>query len=380
MLRLQPGPRREVMKDFIPIAKVEFSDAEIKSAVEVLKSGRLSQGSRIEEFERAFAEKMGSKYAIAVSSGTAALHIAYLCVLNAGDEVLVPSFSHISTASMVCFAGCKPIFCDIDPKTFTLSVEDVKKRLTKKTRGIVPVHLFGNACDIDEIGDFAKEHDLSIIWDAAQAHGTKYKGKDVGSFDDLVCYSFYATKNMTTGEGGMITTNNAGLAEKCRLLRSHWQTSKYYHPGLGLNYRMTEVEAAIGLEQLRRLEQFIEKRRANASYLTRGLAGIDGIVPPFIKDGVEHSYHQYTILVDVNKLKCTRDEFAEALKKAGIGTGVHYPRPLHKQPAFEKMLGNIYLHTSEDICNRILSLPVYPQLEEGELSRIVEATKEAASR
>ena len=249
------------MKDFIPVAKVELSDAEIGAAVEVLKSGKLSQGSRTQEFEEAFAERVGAKYAIAVSSGTAALHIAYLCVLKQGDEVLVPSFSHISTGSMVHFAGCRPVFCDIDPKTYTLSIEDAKKKLTQKTKSIVPVHLFGNACDIDEIIAFAKEHDLLIIWDAAQAHGTKFKGKDVGGLDDLVCYSFYPTKNMLTGEGGMLTTNNGELAEKCRLIRSHWQTGKYYHPGLGFNYRMTEVEAAIGLEQLKRLEQFYPKEK-----------------------------------------------------------------------------------------------------------------------
>jgi len=242
------------------------------------------------------------------------------------------------------------------------------------------VHVFGNACDIDEITDFAREHDLLIIWDTAQAHGTKYKGKDVGNFDDLVCYSFYPTKNMVTGEGGMITANNGELAEKCRLLRSHWQTSKYYHPGLGFNYRMTEVEAAIGVEQLKRLDQLVRKRRYNAAFLTEGLAEVDAFVTPFVKDGIEHSYHQYTILLDLKRLNCTRDEFAKALEKEGIGIGVHYPRPLHKQPAFEKMLGNICLPISESICDRILSLPIYPQLKEEELSKIVEAVKEVASR
>lgn len=368
------------MAEFIPIAKVELSDAEIQAAVEVLKSGRLVQGRLIQEFEAAFSEQVGAKYAIAVSSGTAALHIAYLAALNEGDEVLVPSFSHISTASMACFAGCKPVFCDIDPKTFTLSLDDAERRVGKKTKGVAPVHLFGNSCAIDEIRDFAKVNHLVTIWDAAQAHGTKYQGINVGSVDDIVTYSFYATKNMTTGEGGIITTNDAELAEKCRLLRSHWQTEKYFHPRLGFNYRMTEIEAAIGLEQIKRLDQLIARRRDNAAYLTKALAGIDGIITPFVEDKVDHSYHQYTIMLELSKLKCTRDEFTDELHKEGVGTGVHYPRPLHKQPAFEAMFGEIHLSVVEDVSTRILSLPVYPQLEEVDLNRIVEAVEAVVSK
>lgn len=358
-------------ENFIPIAKVALGDEEINAAVEVLRSGNLRQGKKTAEFERAFAEKVGARYAIAVSSGTAALHIAYLATLQPGDEVLVPSFTHISTASMVHFAGCKPIFCDIDPRTFTLDVEDARKRLTEKTRAIAPVHLFGNACDIDEIIDFAKEHDLKIIWDAAQAHGTKYRGQDVGSFGDLVCYSFYPTKNMITGEGGMITTNDPALAERSRLLRNHWQTEKYYHPGLGFNYRMTDVEAAIGLEQLRKLDHFVQRRRENAAYLTERLSKIEGIITPFVPEGVEHSYHQYTILLELDKLNHTRDEFVHALKEEGIGTGVHYPRPLHKQPAFQAMFEDNSLPLSEEISGKILSLPVHPHLRQDDLDKII---------
>jgi len=368
------------MGEFIPIAKVELADEDIDAAVEVLRSGSLVQGRRTREFEEAFAAHVGSKHAIAVSSGTAALHVAYLAGLAEGDEVLVPSFSHISTASMACFAGCRPVFCDIDPRTFTLSVDDARARLTAKTRAIAPVHLFGNACDMDDIIGLASERELLVVWDAAQAHGTGYRGRDVGSFDDMVTYSFYPTKNMTTGEGGMIATNSDGLAEKCRLLRAHWQTSKYYHPAIGLNYRMTELEAAIGLRQLQRLGQSIAKRRSNAARLTRGLEGLPGIVTPLVKAGVEHSYHQYTVLVEPDGLGCARDEFAAALKDRGIGTGVHYPRPLHKQPAFEARYGDTTLPVVEGISERILSLPVYPQLGEAELGRIVDAIRDIASR
>jgi perosamine synthetase len=367
------------MGDFIPIARVELTAEDIEAAVEVLKSGSLVQGRRTQEFEKAFAEQVGAEHAIAVSSGTSALHVAYLAGLDEGSEVIVPSFSHISTASMVCFAGCQPVFCDIDPRTFTLSLDDARAKMTEKTKAIAPVHLFGNACDMDEIMNLAAERDFLVVWDAAQAHGTGYRGRDIGGFDHMVTYSFYPTKNMTTGEGGMITTNSVELAERCRLLRAHWQTSKYYHPEIGLNYRMTEVEAAIGLQQLQRLDQSIARRRANAAFLTKGLSEIKGIVTPLVKEGVEHSYHQYTILVEPDGLGCTRDEFVAALKERGIGTGVHYPRPIHKQPAFIERCGDLSLPVVEGISERILSLPVFPQLQEAELERIVQAIRDITS-
>jgi len=357
----------------IPIVKVRLSEEEIEAAVEVLRSGRLVQGKKVEGFERVFAEKVGAKYAVAVSSGTAALHISYLALLEPSNEVLVPSFTHISTASMVHFAGGKPIFCDIDPRTFTLDVNSAKEKLTSKTRIIAPVHLFGNACDIDKIIEFARNNNLKIVWDACQALGTKYKGKDVGSFDDLVCYSFYPTKNMTTGEGGMITTNIQELAERCRLLRSHGQEKKYFHTSLGLNYRMTEIEAAIGLEQLKKLDKFIKKRRANARYLNEHLSQFQGITIPFTHDYVEHSFHQYCILIDLNYFRFSRDELIESLRQKGIEVAVHYPRPVHKQPIFSS--DNLSLPISEEISKRILSLPVHPWLKERELASIVKAVK-----
>ncbi len=362
---------------FIPIAKVALSNEEIEAAVGVLRSGRLVQGPCTEEFERRFAEAVGARNAIATSSGTAALHIAYLATLEPGSDVLVPTFSHISTASMVHFAGCRPIFCDIDPKTFTLDLNDVKRRLTPNTRAIVGVHLFGNACAIDEILAFAREHNLKIIWDAAQAHGTRYRGRDVGSFPDMVCYSFYPTKNMFVGEGGMITTDDDELAEKCRLLRSHGQTRKYYHPMLGFNYRMTDVEAAIGLKQLEKLNEFVQKRRENAAFFTERLSRIEGIQTPYVPKDVEHSYHQYSILIDSEKLGLTRDELAQTLKDRGIGTGVHYPRPIHKQPAFESLLGEQRLPISEQVAEKILSLPVHPHLTFDNLESICTAVEQA---
>lgn len=367
------------MSRFVPIARVLLSDKEINAVIEVLKSGKLTQGEKTTEFEHAFADKVGVKFAVAVSSGTAALHISYLATLEPADEVLIPSFSHISTASMVVFSGCKPVFCDIDSRTFLLDLDDAERKITPRTKAIVPVHLFGNSCDIDAFGDFAKRHNLRIIWDAAQAHGTKYKDKDVGSFNDLVCYSFYPTKNITTGEGGAITCNDSDLYNKCKLLRAHWQTEKYYHPSLGFNYRMTNIGAAIGIEQLKKLDNFIEKRRENAVYLNEHLSRVEGVTIPFFKDNVKHSYHQYTILLDTDKLKMTRDEFANILKEKGIGTGIHYPRPIHKQPAFERICGSISLCTSEDLSGRVLSLPVHPLLTKEDLNNIVRVIEDVAS-
>ncbi len=367
----------EARKPFIPIARVELSDAEIEAAAAVLRSGRLVQGPQTEAFERRFAEVVGAKHAIATSSGTAALHVAYMALLEPGSDVLVPTFSHISTASMVHFAGCRPVLCDIDPRTFTLDLDDAERRLTPNTRAIVGVHLFGNACAIDEVLKFARAHGLRVVWDAAQAHGTRYRGRDVGSFPDLVCYSFYPTKNLFVGEGGMITTNDDELAERCRLLRSHGQTRKYEHPVLGFNYRLTEVEAAIGLKQLERLDERVRRRRENAAFLTERLSRLDGIQTPYVPEGVEHSYHQYSILVDPETLGRTRDELARALHEQGVGTGVHYPRPIHKQPAFERLLGEQHLPVSERVAERILSLPVHPALTRDDLERICTAVERA---
>lgn len=354
----------------IPIADVELGNEEIEAAVEVLESGYLVQGEQVEQFEREFADYVGADHAIAVSSGTAALHVAYLATLTEGTDVLIPALSHISTASMVSYAGCNPIFCDVDEKTFTIDVESAEAQITTQTEAIVPVHLFGNACDIEAVTEFSDRHDLTVIWDASQAHGTAYNDRDVGSYPDVVTYSFYPTKNMTTTEGGMITTDDPEIAEECRLLRSHYQTEKYHHPDLGLNYRLTDVGGAIGRVQLQKLEDFVTERRQNAAFLTSELRDVVGISVPFVPENVEHSYHQYTILLDTEYLGCTRNEFQKTLEDYGVGTAVHYPRPLHEQPAFGKT--DLSLETSENICQRVLSLPVYPTLTEQELVRVVE--------
>jgi perosamine synthetase len=363
----------------IPIADVELTDQEITAAVEVLESGYLVFGPNGEEFETQFAHHVGADHAIAVSSGTAALHIVYHAMLEEGDEVLVPSFSHISTASMLPMVGCRPVFCDIDPDTYTINVEDARERITPDTEAIVPVHLYGNACDVSSVVELASEYNLKIVWDAAQAHGTEYEGVDIGRIPDAVTYSFYPTKNMFTGEGGMITTSDPDLAEQCRLLRAHWQTDKYYHPDLGFNYRMSDMEAAIGLEQLDKLDKMVAQRRENAAYLTDRLAGVDGVKTPHVEPKVNHSYHLYTVALDLEVFNIGQEGFIDALDERGVGASVHYPRPLHEQPAFRERLGEQTIPVAEEMSERVVSIPVYPGLTTDELATVADTVADVAA-
>ena len=345
------------MSEFIPVAKVELFDEEINAAVEVLRSGQLIQGEKTKEFEDRFAKSVGAKYAIAVSSGTAALHVAYLAALRPEEEVLVPCFTHISTASMAHFAGCKPIFCDIDPRTFTLDIGDAERRLTERTKAIAPVHLFGNACDIEGTVNLANKHGLRIIWDAAQAHCTRYKGQDVGSFDDLVCYSFYPTKNMITGEGGMITTNDVNLANLARNLRDHAFSKErhFWHRFVGFNYRMTNMQAAVGLAQTEQMNQFVESRRRNAALYTQLLQEIPGIVTPPEAEWAKNVFWMYSILLE-DEFGITRDQLRAYLAEHGIETRTFFI-PMHLQPIYYETFKEQRYPVSEMLCQRGFYLP-----------------------
>lgn len=362
----------------INMAEIKLTENEIEVAVKVLRSGALRQGKESDAFEQEFAEKVGAKYAVTSANGSAALHLAYMAFLAPGDEVLVPSFTFIATGSMVTMTGGKPVFCDIDPETFLIDLKDAEARLTPKTRAIAPVHLFGNPCDVDTVTAFAKEHNLIIVWDAAQAHGAVYENRDVGSFDDFVCYSFYPSKNMFVGEGGMTCTNNDEFAEKLRFMRTHGQTGKYYHTMMGLNYRMTDAEAAIGREQLKRLDDMVAIRRRNAAILNAGLVDLPGIRAQRVTQNGEHAWHQYCVVVDKNAFGSDRNQLAEKLKVKGIATGVHYPRGLHQQPVFEELYGKISLPNTEYLAENILALPVHHGLSEADAGRIVEAVKGSA--
>jgi perosamine synthetase len=339
----------------------------------------LRQGEKTRTFEEIFSKHVESEYACATSSGTASLHIAYMATLKDGDEVIVPDFTFFSTASTVMYSGGIPVLADVDPKTFTIDIENLKEKITNKTRAIVPVHLFGNSADLRPILEIAEEKKLVVISDAAQALGTRYDEADVGAYPDIVCYSFYPTKNITTCEGGMITANDQELDSKFRLLREHGQSSRYIHKVLGLNYRMTDVEAAIGIEQMKKLDSFLEKRRSNAEYLTKNLERLETVETPYVDANVTHSFNQYTIKLGLEHLTCSRDECADLLKRENIGSAVYYPKPLHLQPVFMELL-----HTEEEACpvseelaERVLSLPIHPSLTENDLENICKAVEKA---
>jgi perosamine synthetase len=348
----------------IPIS-VPLLGAEEKQAVlEAIDSGQLAQGARVEAFERAFAAYCGVKHAIATSSGTTALQTAVLAHgIGPGDEVVTTPFTFIASANAVVFAGAKPVFADILERSYNVDPSLIEKAITPRTKAILPVHLFGNPCDMEPIVRIAARYGLAMIEDACQAHGAVVDGRKVGSFG-TGCFSFYPTKNVTTAEGGMITTNDDELADRARLIRSHGQRRRYYHECIGYNFRMTEIQAAIGVVQLGRLERFVEKRRANATYLTSRLRGV---VTPVESPGSRHVYHQYTIRVAEG-----RDGLAEHLQERGIGTSVYYPLPVHKQVAYQKLGYADQLPVAERACKEVLSLPVHPALSQEDLERIVQ--------
>jgi perosamine synthetase len=361
----------------IQISEISLTEDEIDAAVNILRSGALRQGKQCDAFEVEFADYVGAKYAVTNANGSAALHLPYMAFLNAGDEVLVPSFTFIATGSMVTAAGGKPVFCDIDPETFLIDLADAECRVTPRTRAISPVHLFGNPCAVDAVQAFAARHGLRIVWDAAQAHGARYRGRDVGSFSDFAAYSFYPSKNMFVGEGGMTCTNDPVFAHRMRLMRSHGQAGKYLHTMMGLNYRMTDVEAAIGRQQLKRLGAMLAVRRRNAALLNDGLKSVSGIRPQRITWDGDHAWHQYCIQVDDSVFGLDRDQLAANLRDQGIATGVHYPRGLHQQPIFQELYGYEPLPVTERLATQILALPVHHGLQEDDVRQIVTAVKSA---
>jgi len=363
----------------IPIAKPIFSEKTIREVSEVLGSRHVVQGPRTRELEERFREKVGASYAYAVSSGTAALHVAFLSILEPGDEVIVPAFTFFATASTVLYSQGRPVFADIDPETFTIDPEDVSEKITRKTRAIVPVHLFGNAADMKAVSDLAEDHDIVVVSDSAQAHGTEVHGRDVGSFDHLNCYSFYPTKSMTTAEGGMVTTNDEKLDRLGRLIRSHGDDARYHHIMLGLNYRMTDIAAVIGLNQLSELDGYLARRRCCGEVLREGIERIEGLHPQRIGEGVNHSYSYFTLVMDTSGFRCTRDEFVEALRAENISCAVHYPVPLTKQPAITNLMHPERCPASEETSNRIFSLPIHPGLTDEEFAKILEGVEKVAT-
>jgi perosamine synthetase len=355
----------------ISISRPQIGEEEKQAVLQVLESGQLAQGPKVKEFEERFAAWCGARYAVATSSGTTALHVALLAHgIGQGDEVITTPFSFIASANCILYAGATPVFADIEPEYYTLDPADVERRITPRTRAIIPVHLFGQAADMEALSAIAARYNLAIIEDACQSHGARLNGKMVGSWG-TACYSFYPTKNMTTIEGGMITTNDEGVAERARLIRNHGSPRRYLHESLGFNFRMTDLQAAIGLAQLPKLEGWNRKRQENAAYLTSGLEGLPGVQPPRVRPGGGHVFHQYTVRA------AHRDALLERLSARGIGVGVYYPIPIHQQPLYRQMGYQETLPVSEAASAEVLSLPVHPALTRAELDEIVAAVAEA---
>ena len=371
-----------VAETTVPMISVSLSDAEIESAVEVMRSGMLAAGKRARAFEERFAERSDAKHALSCANGTCALQIAYDVLLEPGDEVLVPAWTYISTVSMVVARGAVPIWVDADPVTYNIDVEDASRKVTGKTKAIACTHMYGNPVDIDGVERLAASRGLSVIYDAAQAHLATYRGKGIGAFGNACTYSFYPTKNMTTGEGGMVTTNDEPLREAFALTRSHGEVEKYTHDRIGFNYRMTDVEAAIGLGQLERLPEATRARRANAKRLDEALAGIEGLVAPTQTDGGESAYHLYPVRIEMEAFEVEdestfRDEFCKTLHAEGVGTAVHYPRSLTRQPVFERM-GADHQPVADRLAKTLFCVPVHQGLTDGQLACVIEALGKVA--
>jgi len=364
----------------IPIAKPVIGEEELEAVKEVLESGIVIQGPKVAMFEAAFAEYIGVHHAIAVNSGTAALHIALLALgIKKGDEVIIPPMTFFATASTVMMCNARPVFADVDKETYTLEAKDAGKAAGQKTRAIIPVHLYGQTADMGAITDVAKDRNLMILEDAAQAHGAEYHGKKAGTFGDAACFSFYATKTMTTGEGGMIVTNNEEIAKKCRLLRDHGQASKYHHVLLGYNYRMTEMAAAIGLVQLRKIGIFISQRRRNAEALTRGLEEIDTVVPPKEAAGRYHTYYQYIIRLN-DHFPRKREALIKMLEEKGVSARPSYPMPLYQQDALKEAIRSRKCAVAESVLPQLVELPVHPLVPRAGLETAIEVIKTMATQ
>lgn len=362
----------------IPIARPNIGEEEKRAVLDVLESGQYAQGPRVAEFEKRFAEYVGRGHGIAVNSGTSALHIALLAHgIGRGYEVVVPSLTFFASASTVLLCGGTPTFADVDRNLYNMDPVHLKGQITQKTRAVMPVHLYGQTAEMDPINEVAEARDLLVLEDACQAHGAEYHGRKSGNLGDTSCFSFYPTKNMTTGEGGMVLTDDPTIAEKCRLLRDHGQRGKYDHVLVGYNYRMTELAAAIGLVQLKKLDGFVRKRRENAARLTKGISEIEGLSPPVEGNWMLHAYYQYVVRVE-DDFPLTRDEVVKRLTSEGVGARPSYPMVLYKQPAFRKRPKN-RSRVAEDVIPRLFEIPVHPLVGPEDIDRILAAMRGLAT-
>lgn len=375
---------------FLPFHSPDIGEEEIQSVCESLRSGWLTTGPKSKKFEDDFSRYMGANHSIAVNSCTGALHLALEAIgIKSGDEVIVPTITFASTANVVHHLNATPVLVDCSPDTLTINPNDVEKAITEKTKAIVPVHMAGHPCEMDAILGIAKKSGLRIIEDAAHALPTRYKGKLVGKIGDITCFSFYATKTITTGEGGMITTQDSDLADRMRVMSLHgisrdaWarytEKGSWYYEILssGYKYNMTDLAAAIGIHQLKKVDSFAEARKKYAQIYEEGFRDIPEIQTPAELPNCEHAWHLYIIQLDTDKLRTTRDKIIENLKQKNIGTSVHFI-PLHMHPYFKERYGFApeEFPVASAAYKKIISLPIYPKMQEEDVHYVIETLRE----
>lgn len=360
-------------KPLIPAAKPLFGRAERKAVDRVLRSGMVAQGPQVAAFEQEFGDHfVQGRACVAVNSGTAGQHLGQLAAgVGPGDEVIVPSFTFAATGNSVALTGATPVFVDIEPETYGLDPAAVEKAITKKTKAIMPVHLYGHPARMVELEAIAQKHGLEIYEDAAQAHGASLNGRPVGTWGRFAMFSLYPTKNMTSGEGGMVACDTPELVRAVKLLRNQGQEVQYHNEVIGFNARMTDIHAAIGRVQLTKVDGWTAKRQQNAAYLS---AGITAVPTPVTAPGAVHVFHQYTVRVADD-----RDGFVKALREEhGVGSGVYYPIPNHRLPSLATFAPGLDLPETEKAAREVVSLPVHPSLNRRDLDRIIAAVNAVA--
>jgi dTDP-4-amino-4,6-dideoxygalactose transaminase len=377
---------------YVSVAEPILGRKEHENVEEVLESGRFLQGPMVKEFEQKWAEYVGTEYAVAVSNGTTAIQLVLKALgMEPGAEVIVPSLTFGSTATAVVHQAGVPVFCDIDRELYTVDHRDLERCVSDETFAVLPVHLYGHPAEMDEIRAFADEHDLYTIEDAAQAHGASYKGQKVGSLGDAGCFSFYATKNITTGEGGIVTTDNKALAEHLRMLRSHGMAGRDQHITLGYNYRMSDINGAIGTAQVDRLEKLNERRREISEHLANELGDLEWLEPATIRDYVDHAYFWAPFEVQEDEIGLTGKEVWAKLKQHGVETRHRYNDPLYDQPVFANHRGfnsefpwnanpndhdyDLTLPNVEQVVGNMIGLPNHPELEPEDIEYVIETVR-----
>ena len=364
-------PKRIPIAD--PVAEYQELAQEIDAAVKrVLGSGRYILGPEGEALEKEIAAYVGVDHAIGCNSGTDALHLALLAAgIRAGDDVIVPAFTFIATAEAVSYIGAKPVFTDVDPKTFCMDVKSLEACLTPRTKAVIPVHLYGQTAPIEEIATICRDRKLTLIEDCAQSLGADEKGRKAGAWGDFGCFSFYPTKNLAAaGDAGLVTTRDAKNAERVRMLRHHGSRQTYLHEILGYNSRLDEIQAAILRIKFRQLDRFNANRIASAQRYRQALAGSRMELPVHHQRGT-HVWHQFTVKIE------RRDEVRAAMNASGITTMVYYPAPLHHMPIYKQEYGHLKFPVSEELCRVVLSLPIYPHLDEAGTSRVAQTLLQA---